>query len=154
MAELDMLDRTIHVLEICDCHLGVCPLNSVPDCTFQARLDALELLREMRAMLHPAPPRVLSYEEIMACPDGSVLWQETLIDWRKSDYEPCSGNQIDIDIAPVEKRGDMLIGSGMDTALVPFDHLDLFGDHDKGCYTRYWNARPSEEHRKWEAWNG
>lgn len=57
------LDRTIHALEICtsgDCHLGVCPLYSVPDCTFILRTESLELLQIMKENL----PRPLTLEEV------------------------------------------------------------------------------------------
>lgn len=135
------------------------------DCMFlvevSARLDELEervaIMTEGREptqeqLRFPPKARLLTLDEIAAAPDGSVLWEEVRIDWQKFAGPPetqafVRESTVDVDIAPVEKVGEQLNGSGCVTYIQP----KMFGDHNSD-WIRYWDARPTDQEREAAAW--
>lgn len=135
------------------------------DCMFlvevSARLDELEervaIMAEGREateeqLTFPPKARLLTLDEIQAAPDERVLWEEVRIDWARlagpSKYHAMvHGGTVEIQIAPVVKVGDQLIGGWGDTDISP----EMFGDHNSG-WIRYWDARPTDQEREAAAW--
>lgn len=135
------------------------------DCMFlvevSARLDELEeriaIMAEGREATEEQltflpKARLLTLDEIEAAPDGSVLWEEVRIDWQKFAGPPetqafVRESTVDVDIAPVEKMGEKLNGSGCVTYIQP----KMFGDHNSD-WIRYWDARPTDQEREAEPW--
>lgn len=128
---------------ICDC----CPYQDEDTfgtkCIDRLRNDALQILDQ--------PARILSYEEIEALPELAVVFEEVRVDWEKEvkyypDLMP-KDEAVDVSIAPVEKQGRKLCGSGINTDICP-GMLDEY----RGTQVRYWSARPSYEQRKAAPW--
>lgn len=97
------------------------------------------------------PARLLSYEEIEALPELAVVWEEVRVVWEEAvkNYPGLmpEDDAVDVSIAPVEKQGRKLCGSGMNTDIRP-DMLD----EDRGTQVRYWSARPSDAQREAASW--
>lgn len=93
------------------------------------------------------PARLLEYTEILDAPELSVLYEEVRVDWGEDAEEHDA--RVEIEIAPVEKRGGLLIGSGMNQEIRP----DMFEDGGD-VRLRYWSGRPTEEQRANTPWEG
>lgn len=93
------------------------------------------------------PARLLTYTEILDAPELSVLYEEVRVDWGEDAEEHDS--RVEIEIAPVEKRGGLLIGSGMNQEI----RLDMFEDGGD-VRLRYWSGRPTEKQRANTPWEG
>lgn len=133
------------------------------DCMFlvevSARLDELEeriaIMSEPREataeqLRFPGDARVMTYEEIKAAPDYSVLWEEVRIVWDDPNARLLPGitpGTVETSIAPVEKIGLTLYGSGMNSSITP--ELVATGGPD---IVRYWSSRPTEAQREAEPW--
>jgi hypothetical protein len=98
----------------------------------------------------PGDARVMTYEEIKAAPDYSVLWEEVRIVWDDPNARLLPGitpGTVETSIAPVEKIGLTLYGSGMNSSITP--ELVATGGPD---IVRYWSSRPTEAQREAEPW--
>jgi hypothetical protein len=98
----------------------------------------------------PGDARVMTYEEIKAAPDYSVLWEEVRIVWDDPNARLLPGitpGTVETSIAPVEKIGLTLFGSGMNSSITP--ELVATGGPD---IVRYWSSRPTEAQREAEPW--
>ena len=112
------------------------------------------------------PARLLKYTEILDAPELSVLYEEVRVDWGEDAEEHDArveteiapvekrgglliGSGVEIEIAPVEKRGGLLIGSGMLQEITP----GMFED-GVDVRLRYWSGRPTEEQRANTPWEG
>lgn len=98
----------------------------------------------------PGDARVMTYEEIKAAPDYSVLWEEVRIVWDDPNARLLPGitpGTVETSIAPVEKIGLTLFGSGMNSSITP--ELVAMGGPD---IVRYWSSRPTEAQREAEPW--
>lgn len=93
--------------------------------------------------------RLLTYREIERAPEGTLLFEEVRVDWG-SDEESPNGQRIETEIAPMEKQGQKLIGSGLNVVIEP----GMFVDGDSAVLFRYWLGRPSEEQRAETPWEG
>jgi len=120
-----------------------CPYGHLAYCLSELVGDALQILDQ--------PAMILSYEEIEALPELAVVWEEVRVVWEEAvkNYPGLipEDEAVDVSIAPVEKQGRKLCGSGMDTTIRP-DMLD----EDRGTQVRYWSARPSDEQREAAPW--
>lgn len=98
----------------------------------------------------PGDARVMTYEEIKVAPDYSVLWEEVRIVWDDPNARLLPGitpGTVETSIAPVEKIGLTLYGSGMNSSITP--ELVATGGPD---IVRYWSSRPTEAQREAEPW--
>ena len=98
----------------------------------------------------PGDARVMTYEEIKVAPDYSVLWEEVRIVWDDPNARLLPGitpGTVETSIAPVEKIGLTLFGSGMNSSITP--ELVATGGPD---IVRYWSSRPTEAQREAEPW--
>lgn len=106
--------------------------------------DALELLAAGGEEL---PARLLDHAEIQAAPELSVLYEEVRVDWGE-DAEDHDA-RVETAIAPMEKRGGLLIGAG----LLQEIKMDMFEDGED-VRLRFWSGRPTEEQRANTPWEG
>lgn len=93
------------------------------------------------------PARLLEYTEILDAPELSVLYEEVRVDWGEDAEEHDA--RVETEIAPVEKRGGLLIGSGMNQEI----KLGMFEDGED-VRLRYWSGRPTEKQRANTPWEG
>lgn len=115
----------------------------------------LETYDRLIAMLEgEEKARTLTLEEIQALPDHTVLWEEVKVVWLASMVRKIHGERIgltpgtvEVEMAPVEKRGAKVVGSGFFVEIAP----EMFGGK-KGEYVRYWLGRPTDEQREAEPW--
>ena len=118
-------------------------------CYDEMAADALDLLAVMEAMFSDQA-RLLSEAEIAIAPEQALLYEEVRVDWGDA-AESLSGQQIETDIAPVEKRGEQLVGNGVNRDIGP----GMFTEgEDNQVRIRYWLGRPTEEQRKNTPWEG
>lgn len=118
-------------------------------CYDEMAADALDLLAVMEAMFSDQA-RLLTEPEIAIAPDRALLYEEVRVDWGDPEDSP-SGQQIETDIAPVEKRGEQLVGNGVNRGIGP----GMFTEgEDNQVRIRYWLGRPSEEQRENTPWEG
>lgn len=93
------------------------------------------------------PARLLEYTEILDAPELSVLYEEVRVDWGEDAEEHDA--RVETEIEPVEKRGGLLIGSGINQEI----KMDMFEDGED-VRLRYWSGRPTEEQRANTPWEG
>ena len=145
---------------------GNCPYRKEDDPFFDPRIDPNydsklieksqrcmeELLKDASDLLtatYDRPePQLLTLEEIEQAPDYTLIYEEVRMDWRACKVDDLKEDRVEYQIAPVEKRGGTLYGSGMDTNICP----EMFGGPEDECRVRYWSGRPSEEQREATPW--
>lgn len=145
---------------------GNCPYRKEDDPFFDPRIDPNydsklieksqrcmeELLKDAHDLLAAAydrpEARLLTLEEIEQAPDYTLIYEEVRMDWRACKVDDLKEDRVEYQIAPVEKRGGTLYGSGMDTNICP----EMFGGPEDECRVRYWSGRPSEEQREATPW--
>lgn len=91
------------------------------------------------AALKGDEPRVLTFEEISALPDGAVVWEEF--------YNGETGG-VDPHMIPLMKFEEQLT-NGNDWTFVIDDMCEPAED---GCQWRWWSAEPTEAQRKRVKW--
>ena len=147
---------------------GNCPYRKEDDPFFDPRIDPNydsklieksqrcmeELLKDAHDILAAAydrqEARVLTLEEIEQAPDYSLLYEEVRIDWSVCAVEKYREDKVETSIAPMEKRGGTLYGSGMNTDICP----DMFvGEPGSECQVRYWLGRPTDQQREATPWH-
>ena len=107
-----------------------------------------EAAEQLGIYTEPKEARLLTLEEIEKAPDYTLIYEEVRIDWRACHVESMKEDKVEYNFAPVEKRGDKLFGSGMDTDICP----DMFGESGSECQVRYWLGRPTDEQREATPW--
>ena len=92
------------------------------------------------ALVCEEAPRVLTWEEILAAPDGAVLWEEF-----HDSGAPLT--PMEETPAPVVKIGRLLHGSGTDTDITAdMGEMTPNAAPATGCYGwRWWCVRPSAQ---------
>lgn len=104
----------------------------------------VKLSRDALKLLDRSAPRVLTEEELMALPDGSVVWEEFFngeegVATHLGPGMVCAGQIIIPD-----SQGDL---AEADLA----ECLRSWPDDDGNDF-RYWSARPTDEQREATAW--
>ena len=152
ISDMPDLKKAIRALEVCtsgvqsDLDCTDCPYHD--DCESHPMRPMMEMLKDALALLKGQEPRLLTLEEIEQAPDYTLIYEEVRMDWRACKVDDLMEDRVEYQIAPVEKRGGTLYGSGMDTNICP----EMFGGPEDECQVRYWSGRPSEELREATPW--
>ena len=149
----DLLGKVVCGLESCTRGNGICqgvhcPYHKDRDETIFCRMDLVSDICSL-LQIDANAPRVLTLEEIEQAPDYSLLYEEVRIDWSVCAVEEFREDKVETSIAPMEKRGGTLYGSGMNTDICP----DMFvGEPGSECQVRYWLGRPTDQQREATPW--
>lgn len=141
------------VMEGFDCHLqkncecDFCPYNDpYSSCAMNLMYEAYDLLKELTTS---STPHLLTFEEVVTAPIGTVVWLEAYFDCR-TGLEPFL-----VDIDTTQKP---VICNGKDTYYNTWGDelaeqiIDSFAEEYKDRKIRFWSARPTEEQRKAVKW--
>ena len=133
-----------------DIYLGSAPAPGMSDAERQSAIDFCNGLQEAMdlAAQYATDCHLLTLEEIRDLPWGTVIWEEVRIDWDRGKQKVKDEEDVDINIAPVVKRGDQV----MDNSCVTDIEEGMFGDPEKGDQIRYWSNCPTDEEREAAAW--